>query len=53
MLAGYGVSTGAFGNGSISYVNVSGLPGQVTDDDIRSTLLSLLPVDAVAWLQII
>jgi hypothetical protein len=53
MLAGYGIAIGAYGTGSISYVDLSGLPGQVTDDDIRSTLLNLLPVNAVAWLQII
>jgi hypothetical protein len=53
MLAGYGITTGAYGAGSISYVDLSGLPGQVTDHDIRSTLLNLLPVNAVAWLQII
>jgi len=53
MLAGYGTSAGAYGNGSISYVNVSGLPGRISDDDIRSTLLSLLPLNAVAWLQIV
>ena len=53
MLAGYGIATGAYGAGSIAYVDLSGLPGEVTDDDIRSTLLSLLPVNATAWLQLI
>jgi hypothetical protein len=53
MLAGYGISTGAFGSGSISYVDLAQLPGQVTDEDIRSGLLCLLPVNAVAWLQIL
>ncbi|PPQ34333.1 hypothetical protein [Rhodopila globiformis] len=52
-LAGYGITTGAYSGGSISYVDLSGLPGEITDDDIRSALLSLLPVNATAWLQII
>jgi hypothetical protein len=53
MLAGYGIETGAYGSGSISYINLSQLPGQVTDDNIRSALLSALPVNVVAWLRIV
>ena len=60
MLAGYGTSNsataqpanGGYGEGSISYVDLALLPGSVTDQDIQSTLSSLLPVNAVAWLRI-
>ncbi len=53
LLAGYGSSNGGYGEGSISYVDLSSLPGHVTDSDIQATLCSLLPVNAVAWLRII
>jgi hypothetical protein len=51
-LAGYGTPNGGYGEGVISYVDLSLLPGTVTDQDIQSTLCSLLPVNAVAWLRI-
>jgi hypothetical protein len=53
MLAGYGTSNGGYGVGTISYVDLSLLPGHVSDADIQATLCSLLPVNAVAWLRII
>jgi hypothetical protein len=53
MLAGYGTSNGGYGEGAISYVDLSLLPGQVSDADIRAALCSLLPVNTVAWLRII
>jgi hypothetical protein len=53
MLAGYGTSPGGYGEGTISYVDLSLLPGHVTDADIQATLCGLLPVNAVAWLRII
>jgi hypothetical protein len=52
MLAGYSTSAGGYGAGSISYIDLSLLPGHVTDADIQATLCSLLPVNAVAWLRI-
>jgi hypothetical protein len=52
MLAGYGTPNGGYGLGELSYVDLSLLPGQVTDQDVQSTLCSLLPVNAVAWLRI-
>jgi hypothetical protein len=52
MLAGYGTLNGGYGEGAISYVDLSSLPGTVTHQDIQSTLCSLLPVNAVAWLRI-
>ena len=52
MLAGYGTPNGGYGEGVISYVDLSLLPGHVTDQDVQSTLCSLLPVNAVAWLRI-
>jgi hypothetical protein len=36
-----------------SYVDLTLLPGTVTDQDIQSTLCSLLPLNALAWLRII
>lgn len=51
-LAGYGTSSGGYGEGPISYVDLTALPGHVTDQDIQLTLRSLLPVNAVAWLRI-
>ena len=53
MLAGYGSSSGGYGAGTLSYLDLSLLPGYVTDADIQATLCSLLPVNAVAWLRII
>jgi hypothetical protein len=52
LLAGYGTPNGAYCGGVISYVDLSVLPGNVTDQDIQSTLCSLLPVNSVAWLRI-
>lgn len=52
-LAGYGTPVGSYGEGTISYIDLSLLPGNITDHDIQSTLCGLLPVNAVAWLQII
>jgi hypothetical protein len=52
MLAGYGTPNAGYGEGTISYVDLSVLPGHVTDEDIKATLSSLLPVNAVAWLRI-
>lgn len=52
MLAGYGTPNGAYGEGTISYIDLALLPGNVTDQDIQMTLSNLLPVNAVAWLRI-
>jgi hypothetical protein len=52
LLAGYGTAAGGYDYGSMAYVDLSLLPGQVTDQDIQATLSSLLPVNAIAWLQI-
>lgn len=51
-LSGYGTSSGGYGVGPISYVDLAALPGHVTDQDIQLTLRSMLPVNAVAWLRI-
>jgi hypothetical protein len=53
MIAGYGTSNGGYGEGAISYVDLSLLPGHVTDADVQAMLCKLLPVNAVAWLRII
>jgi hypothetical protein len=52
MLAGYGTPGGGYGAGAISYIDLALLPGHVSDQDIQSTLCSLLPVNAIAWLRI-
>jgi hypothetical protein len=52
MLAGYTTSAGGYGRGSIAYVDLSALPGQVTEEDVQKTLSSLLPVTTTAWLKI-
>ncbi len=52
MIAGYATPAGGYGEGMISYIDLALLPGHVSDQDIRSTLCSLLPVNAVAWLRI-
>jgi hypothetical protein len=52
MLAGYGTPAGGYGQGFLGYVDISLLPGQVTDAEIQNTLSSLLPINAVAWLRI-
>ena len=53
LLAGYGTPNGGYGEGAISYIDLSLLPGNVADADIRATLCRLLPINAVAWLRII
>jgi hypothetical protein len=52
MLAGYGTPAGGYGVGMISYIDLALMPGYVSDQDIQSTLCSLLPVNAIAWLRI-
>ncbi len=52
MLAGYGTSNGGYGLGSISYINLSTVPGYVTDLEIQETLTRLLPVNSVAWIRV-
>jgi hypothetical protein len=52
MLAGYGTPAGGYGEGAISYIDLALLPGHLSDQDIQSTLCSLLPVNAIAWLRI-
>ena len=52
MLAGYGTPNAGYGEGAISYLDLTLLPGNVTDQDIQTTLCSLLPANAVAWLRI-
>jgi hypothetical protein len=53
MISGYSTPAGGYGDGYLSYVNLSLIPGNVSDQDIQTTLGSLLPVNAVAWLRII
>ncbi len=53
MLAGYRTTAGGYDGGSIAYADLSLLPGQITDQDIQTTLSGLLPVNATAWLQIV
>jgi hypothetical protein len=52
LLAGYSTSSGGYGQGALTYVDLSLVPGQVTDADIQHTLCDLLPINAVAWLRI-
>ena len=52
MLAGYGTSNGGYGLGFISYIDLSVVPGYVTDQEIQDTLTQLLPVNSIAWLRI-
>jgi hypothetical protein len=52
MIAGYNTPAGAYCQGNMSYIDLALLPGHVTDQDIRTTLCSLLPVNAIAWLRI-
>ena len=53
MVAGYGTLNGGYGEGELSYVDLSLLPGHISDADIQATLCSLLPVNTIAWLRII
>ena len=52
MLAGYGTPQGGYGAGAIGYLDLSLLPGHVTDEDVQTTLCSLLPINTVAWMRI-
>ena len=51
-LAGYGIGVGGFGEGQLSFIDLTTLPGAVTDQVIANTLSAVLPVGAVAWLRI-
>lgn len=53
MVTGYNNFNGGYGEGAISYVDLSLLPGHVTDADIQAMLCRLIPVNAVAWLRLI
>lgn len=53
MLGGYGTPNGGYGEGAISYIDLSLLPGSVADADIQAAICRLIPVNAVAWLRII
>lgn len=52
MLGGYGTDAGGYGQGSMAYVDLSQLPGQITDHTIQTNLSAILPVNTVAWLRI-
>jgi len=51
-LTGYGIPTGGYGTGAVGYVDLALLPGQISDAEIASTICSVLPVNALAWLRI-
>lgn len=46
------LASGAYGIGSLEYLDVSSLQGVVSDDDIRNAILSAVPVNATAWLAL-
>ena len=50
-IAGYG--SGGYGVGTTYYLSLSTLSGQVTEQDIQSTVARLLPVNAIAWLRVV
>lgn len=52
MLAGYCTSNGGYGQGALGYVDLSQMPGQITDADIQQALCDVLPINAIAWLRI-
>jgi hypothetical protein len=52
LLAGYNTPNGGYCGGSIGYVSISRLPGRVTDEEIQRAVSALLPLNAVAWMQI-
>ncbi len=53
MVAGYGTPNGGYGEGAISYIDLSALPGDLSDSDIQISLSRLLPINTIAWLKII
>lgn len=53
MIGGYNTFGGGYSGAALSYINPNTLPGRLTDEDIRSALTKLLPINAVAWLRII
>ena len=52
-LAGYGTGASGYGIGPTAYLDLSEMPGYVTDKDIQVSVCNLLPVNALAWLRII
>ena len=52
-LAGYGTGASGYGIGPTAYLDLSEMPGYVTDEDIQIRVCKSLPVNAVAWLRII
>jgi hypothetical protein len=53
MVTGYNTPNGGYGEGALSYIDLSLLTGQVSDADIQLVLSRLLPVNTVAWLKIV
>lgn len=50
--AGYGTGAGGYGTGHSAYLDLSLVPGRITDQDIQTTICRFLPIGAVAWLRI-
>lgn len=48
---GYGVPGGGYSAGSLVYCKIADVPGTLTDDDVRQTILRLLPVNCTAWIR--
>jgi hypothetical protein len=52
LIGGYGTGAGGYGVGALAYISLSTLSGRVTDADIQSAVVRLLPVNTTAWLRI-
>lgn len=52
LVAGYGAPAGGYGVGVIAYIDLAMLVGNISDSDIASSLTSILPVNATAWLRL-
>jgi hypothetical protein len=52
IVAGYGTGQGCYGGGTIQYANLAMLTGQITDQDLRNAVTSILPVATTAWIRI-
>lgn len=52
-VSGYGSGAGGYGVGSIKYVSLSDVTGQVTDPDIYAAVDSVMPAGGIAWTKIV
>jgi hypothetical protein len=51
-VSGWRCNGGGYGRGSLEYVSLTMIQGQVTDADICTAITGVLPVGVIAWTRI-